>query len=153
MKPALKPPRLQTLYYRFCSSSEMKSSVGVKDTVPGALDPSALYLPMMRLTVMVVHAPECLRERTRGLLDPQLSAGFLFSLFPLCLAHISRYNSTPPAIPGVPKSRPHSQGKGLREHMDRQTDRPVCPIQAESKSAAPLHPTFVARSARLSRAQ
>lgn len=111
-----------------------------------------------------VHAPESLlvsaQEGTLYVLEwrskrsfaLQLSAGFHVLLFPLCLAHISRTNSTPLAIPGVLKSRPHSQGKAPQAHGEscRQTYcRSQCTTQAQAKSTGPIHPAFLFHYTRL----
>lgn len=66
---------------------------------------------------------------------------FLYSLFPLCLAHIRCANSTPPAIPGVEESRPRSQGKAVGAHRGephRQTADQNAPLRAQAKSSALL---------------
>lgn len=61
--------------------------------------------------------------KEREVFSSAIICRFLYSLFPLCLAHIRRTNSTPLAILGVLKSRPHSQGKAVRAHGGRAADR------------------------------
>lgn len=80
------------------------------------------------------HLSDCLclckRENTlrawvkeREVFSSAIICRFLYFLFPLCLAHIRRTNSTPLAILGVLKSRPHSQGKAAGAHGGRAADR------------------------------
>lgn len=65
----------------------------------------------------------CGWEKEPEVFSSAIICRFPYSLFPLCLAHIRRTNSTPLAIPGVLKSRPHSQGKALGAHGgELQTD-------------------------------
>lgn len=67
---------------------------------------------------------------------------FLYSLFPLCLAHIRCANSTPPAIPGVQEKK--KVGRALREwlweHMGRAVDKTAdnnVSLQAQSQIQCP----------------
>lgn len=77
---------------------------------------------------------------------------FPCSLFPLCLAHISRTNSTPLAIPGVLESRPHSLGKALVAHGETAVDRHIAEhsVPYKHKTNPILHFIAVYRSLHLS---
>lgn len=87
-------------------------------------------MPMFVCTHTWAPACDCTRESTLcawvkewEVFSSAIICRFPYSLFPLCLAHIRHTNSTPLAIPGVLKSRPHSQGKALGAHGgELQTD-------------------------------
>lgn len=80
----------------------------------------------------------CARAKEREVFSSAIICRFLYSLFPLCLAHIRGSNSTPLAIPGVLISRPHSQGKALRAHGgELQTD--ILQITAYHTSPSQIH--------------
>lgn len=58
----------------------------------------------------------CAWLRGQEIFSSVIICRFLYSLFPLCSAHIRHANSVPLAIPGVRKSRPYSKGKALGVH-------------------------------------
>lgn len=87
-----------------------------------------LYISAPQLSKLLVTCPSVRDSRhdwvkNEKVLRSVIICGFQRSVFPLYLAYISCTNSTPLAIPGAVKSRPHSLGKALvaRGESCRQT--------------------------------